>query len=371
MHESIKISARQLMILAAFITIGDSILVLPAIPALLAKRDAWISALIGLAIGLLIVYLFVRVGKLNPKLTYIELNKTILGKWIGTIVAVLSLGYVLLNISTVLRGVGDFTVSQIMPDTPIEAIFILLLLLVIMGVRLGLETIARVAEIFFPWFILLFIILVVSLAPAIDIRNVQPVFDNGIKPILHGSIACAAFPFMELIVLMSIFPHVNRPEKIGQGIFIGALLGGIMLFIIISLSILVMGVGPTERLLYPSYDLAKRINIGDFFQRIEAILALLWLITVFFKLSMYLYAFSRGISQLFKLKDYRMLLLPIGMSIIVFSLMIAPNIIYYNKVIANYWAYLDMTVSVFLPMLLIVVYAFRKNGLKAKTLEKG
>src|SRR5690606_4390185 len=108
---------------------------------------------------------------------------TIFGKWIGTIVILIFLGYTLLNVSVVLRGVGDFTVSQIMPDTPIEAIFILLLLLVIVGVRLGLETISRVAEIFFPWFILLFVILVASLIPAINIHNVQPVFEYGFKPI--------------------------------------------------------------------------------------------------------------------------------------------------------------------------------------------
>jgi len=368
MHENIKISVRQLTFLAVFITVGDSIIVLPAIPAMYAHRDAWISAILGMAIGLATVLLYIKVGKIYPKLNFLELNRTIFGKFLGTIMIVIFLAYALLNICTVLRGVGDFSVSQIMPDTPVEAIFVLLILLVIMGVRLGLETIARVSEIFFPWFILLFGVLVFSLLPNINIHNIQPVFDNGFKPVIQGAITCATFPFLELLILISVFPHVNDQEKIGKGIFIGAIIGGVILVITIALTILVMGAGSSSTLLYPGYDLAKRISIGDFFKRIEAVLALLWVITIFFKMSMFLYVFAQGLSQLLKLKEYRMLLFPIGMAIVVLSLAISPNIIYFNKVLVEYWSYLDISVSLCIPILLLIVYMFRKKVLSERSI---
>jgi len=361
MPETIKISRRQLALLATLVTIGDSILVLPAIPTLEAKRDAWVCMVIGLAAGLLVISLFVSASRLNPKLTLVELNERILGKWAGTSVSILFLGYGLLCISAHLREIGDFATSQIMSDTPVEAIHILLLLLIIMGVRLGLETFTRVAELFFPWFFLFFVVFTLSFIPDIDPHKIQPVFDQGIKPVLRGSIACVAFPFMDLFMFMMIFPSVNKTNEVRRAMFFGAILGGIVLIITVTLTILVVGAEPVARNMYPSYDLAKRISIGEFFRRIEAILAIMWIITVYFKVTVYFYALNLGLGQVLKLKEDRMLLLPLGMIIFTISLVIAPNVAYYNNFAAKYWPYMELTFSVFLPLLLIAGNAVRKT----------
>ncbi|WP_019123838.1 GerAB/ArcD/ProY family transporter [Brevibacillus massiliensis] len=75
MPDDIRISLRQFTVLVMLITVGNSILVLPAIPALEAKQDAWISGLVGLAAGLLVVYLCCKTGALHPRLTLVESNR--------------------------------------------------------------------------------------------------------------------------------------------------------------------------------------------------------------------------------------------------------------------------------------------------------
>jgi spore germination protein KB len=62
-------------------------------------------------------------------------NEKVFGKWIGS--------------STTLFYVGNFMTTQVIPEMPIEAIHILFAGIVVMGLRLGLETIVRAAEIFF------------------------------------------------------------------------------------------------------------------------------------------------------------------------------------------------------------------------------
>lgn len=361
MYETTKISPRQLAILVNLVTVGDSILVLPAIPTLEANRDAWICMVIGLIAGLLVISLFVSASRLNPKLTLVELNERILGTWVGTAVTFLFLGYALLSISAHLREIGDFTTSQVMPDTPKEAIHILLLLLIAMSVRLGLETFTRVAEIFFPWLFFLFIIFTLSLLHDIDTSKILPIFDQGIKPILRGSITSVAFPFMDLFVFMMIFPSVNKPNKVRRAMLSGAVLGGIMLVITVVLTILIVGAEVAAKHMYPSYDLAKRISIGEFFRRIEAILAIMWIMTVYFKVTVYFYALNLGMGQVLKLKEDRMLILPLGMMIFTLSFVISPNIAYYNNFSAKYWPYMELTFSVLLPLLLIVGNAIRKT----------
>lgn len=72
MAQKEKISIHQFTVLIILITIGDAILVLPAIVTEFAKQDAWLSTILGLAFGLVIVYLYSVVGCLYPKLNLVQ-----------------------------------------------------------------------------------------------------------------------------------------------------------------------------------------------------------------------------------------------------------------------------------------------------------
>lgn len=151
MLEKGKIGARQLTILAIFLTIGDSILALPATTAIQGKQDAWLSGVIGLAIGIPIVYLIAVVGKLYPGMTVFMSSRKILGKWLGLVASLLFAVHLFLNASVFLREIGDFVTSHMMPETPIQSILLLFLCIIVMGTKLGLEVIARTGELLFPF----------------------------------------------------------------------------------------------------------------------------------------------------------------------------------------------------------------------------
>jgi spore germination protein KB len=342
-------------------TIGDSILVLPSITTFEAKEDAWISAIIGMGVGWLVVCLLVVVSKLNPDLTLVESNKKILGSTLGTAASLLLIAYFLLCASANVREIGDFMTTQNMPETPIQAIYIVFLCIVVMGVRLGLEAFARAGEVFFPGVILFFVMFIILLLPQAHMENIQPVLAEGIKPVLRGSISASTFSSGQLIVFLMIMPYVNQPKKILKGFFTGTLMGGVALIILIIITILVLGADATSSNMYPSYSLAKKINIGKFLERIEAILALMWFVTIFFKILLFFYGFVLGLSQVLKLKEYKSLTLPAAMILMVLSTLIAPNITYYNNVIARYWPFYDYTVNVLFPLLLLGVYGLRQK----------
>ncbi|WP_438347374.1 GerAB/ArcD/ProY family transporter [Paenibacillus sp. FA6] len=363
MPEHGKISIRQFTILVIFVTIGDSILILPYISSSFAKQDTWISGIVGLLVGLLAVYIFSMLGNLYPKLTLIQSIQKILGKWFGTLIAALFLLYPLITVVAYTRELGDFITTEMMAETPTLAVQILFTCIVIFAVRLGLEVIARTGEIFLPCIILLFLLLVIFLSPQAKMENLLPILENGIKPILHGSLSFIAFPFLELFVFIMIFPYINQVKPIRRGFLQGALLGGIVLIILVVISILVLGADVTSRTIYPSYSLARRVSIGQFFERMEAMVALLWMLTIFMKTTFYFYVFTLGLAQLLKLKGYRMLTLPTGFLIIILSPIISPNITYYNKVLAEYWPYFVATCCLLLPLFLLAIH-FIKNRFK-------
>ncbi|MCZ8520895.1 MULTISPECIES: GerAB/ArcD/ProY family transporter [Paenibacillus] len=361
MQNQVKISNRQLIVLVTLYVIGDSILVLPSFPAMYAKEDAWISGLIGLAVGLLLVYLLARLGKLHPEMNLYEYSSRLLGKRGGQAAAVLFSFYFFLMVSAEVREMGDFMTTQIMPLTPIQSVQLLFLFIVVLGGRLGIETVARAGELLFPHFFLLFFMLAACLLPKIDLQNVMVPFSMGVKPILYGSLTAITFPFAEAVCILSILSSVNKTEKIPRSMLMGALIGGIVLEIIIILTIVVIGAPLTANQIYPAYSLAKKIGIGNFLERIEAILAIMWIITTFFKTVLNFYALMLGAAHLTRLNEPKLTTLPLGMMLLVSSIVAFPDIAYFNDLASNYWPFLDFTIC----LVLVGLYGCTILGKKA------
>ena len=67
----------------------------------------------------------------------------------------------------------------------------------------------------------------------------------------------------------------------------------IVLGITVLLSVLVLGIEQTENSTFPAFALAKTINLGNFFQRVEGILITLWILTFYQDLSLVSFDSSR------------------------------------------------------------------------------
>lgn len=209
-----------------------------------------------------------------------EYSQKILGKWLGIAVSLLFVSYFFITTATYLSEIGDFMKSHIMPDTPIQVIMIIFMSVVLMAARLGLEPLARSAEIFFPFVVLLVSTLIILLLPEIKFQNLQPVGEGGLKQVIRGSIPFIVFPFIEPVAILMILPFVSQKRQNKKKPFVGQFLAGSVLIIITMLAILVLGPESTARQNYPIYMLAKKINIADFMTRLEAILAIIWFITI-------------------------------------------------------------------------------------------
>jgi len=161
-----------------------------------------------------------------------------------------------------------------------------------------------------------------------------------------------------------IFPSTINVHKSAQkGFYIGTILGGIVLIAIITLAILVLGPANTASRTFPSYSLAQRISIGNFLQRIEVIMAAMWLISIYIKTFMFFYAGVIGIAQICKIKNHRPLIFPFGMIILGLSQIIHPSIIHSEIYNRETWPIFSSIFAIFLPLVLLLVAKIRKiNG---------
>nr|WP_301287918.1 endospore germination permease [Paenibacillus sp. MSJ-34] len=364
----VKISPYQLMVIVLLFTIGTSLLVIPSSLAYFAKQDGWIAAAVGGMTGLLIVWLFIAVGNLDPRLTLVQLNDKVFGKWIGKLISLLLVSSLIVAAPpAVLYYLSDFMVTQIIPATPIQSINIVYAVIAVIGVRLGIEVMARSAEILFPWVLLLFIVMVFCILPQTKLEYAQPVLETGVKqlwPAILTFLSIAIFPSITLLMIYP--PSLNRPKAAQKAFYTGYVLGCLMMILIVVLCILALGPDLTERSLYPSYILARKISVGKFFQRIEAIMAFMWFISLYFRLTIFLYAIAIGIAQIFNLRDYRPLVIPLGLLTIALSTIIYPNTIYATE--WDTYTYIPYTFSIgfVYPLLLLGAASIRKMVGNAK-----
>lgn len=365
MMQQEQISPFQFLVLVIFFTIGTSILIIPSGLASYANQDAWIASIIGTVFGVLIIWLFTFIGLRFPNLTYVQLNEKVFGKWLGKFFSILFVVFNILYTSSLIVHSGSFLKTQMLPNTPMVAIHSLMAIILVMAIRLGLPTFARAAEIFIFVFFFLFIILVIFILPQIDFANIEPFFQASAKSFFQSSLMLTVVSSVNSFVLLMIFPaFVTQAKKAKKNFLIGNIIGGIVIIIITFLCIFVLGSHTTIRQVYPSYALAKVINVGNFVNRIEGIMAALWILTLYFKMVLYFFASVMGIAQILNLKDYRSLIYPLGLIVVAFSVIIFPNIIYQENFDATTGIAFSLVVGLFIPLLLLIVYAFRKNQLK-------
>lgn len=237
--------------------------------------------------------------------------------------------YYLILTAGLLRIIGDLLTTHILTETPIQAIEILFLLTVIMGVRLGIETIARTSEMLLPYVLIFFVLLVLFLMPQIEVENISPFLENGMNPVLRGTFRTLGVPFLDLVVFLMIAPSVVAPKRVEKTMLIGVLVGGFILLLITLLSILVLGSDLTSRLNYPTFVLAEKIDIGNFIQRIEILSGAMMFISLFIKISICFYSLVLSIAQPIQLKNDKILTFPLGILVITMSISFFPNIVYF------------------------------------------
>lgn len=364
-----RISTRQLAVLLLFVTIGDMLLVLPPHVAQLVKQDAWIAHLLGLAAGLAIAWLLLKFALSLGSEGLAEQNRRALGAWAGGAVTVVYLLYFLLNSSLMMRETSDFLTTVLFPETPLRAIHGLATLAFVVGIRYGLQSIARAGEMFLPVFGILYAVLLLLLIPQAQPEKLQPMLAADAVSMVRGIYMSAIYPFCELCIFIVVIPLVIRRKHMTRDYFLAVAIGGLGSFAVMLMSILVLGGTMTAHYLYPAYILAGKVSLGHFIERLEALIAVNLILLTFMKTVLYGYGFAMILSQMFRLDDYRPLAFPTGMLVFGMAYFMWPNVVEYNDGLFRYWGDLDALVGIVLPLALLGLYKWRSPAKGGKASE--
>lgn len=353
-----RIGIKQLAVLVIFYLVGETLWFMPSFSAEAAGQDGWISCLIGIAAGLAVAFFIYWFSQQFPGKSLVGVLNQVLGRWAGGVAVAFVLLFFLNNAATQVREIGDFVTTQIMTETPLRMVNLLFAITVAMGLRSGLAAIARTSEVFFGLFALTVFFLIVLLIPHMDISKLQPVMNHSFSDISEGVLYFVAFPFCELIVFLMVFPAVIQKGSMRKDYMVSVFVGAAAMFVMVFIALSVLGPYMTEHHLYATYAMVKKINIGDFLQRVEVILVVGFVLSTYFKCVLCLYAFAAGLAEWLKLRAYGALAVPLCLIMYGYSYIISPNIVFFNSM-NFYWALLDLTMVPFFLILVIVLAKLR------------
>ena len=364
--EKAKISVIQLFAMMFMFELGSALVVGYGVTA---KRDAWLAILLAMCGGIILFFIYYFLFRQYPNLPLTGYARKILGKYVGWIVGLLYVVFFLYGASRNVRDFGDLLLSSTMNETPLLALNILFVLAICYVLYLGIEILGRTAEVLIVILILFGIVgnFFVYFSGNVELHNLQPFLENGWKPILTTVPLTTFFPFGEILAFTMLLPYLNRPELTKKVWLSSVISSGLILSYITSLDIAVLGIEEVERSTFPLLSTIGKVNLFEFIQRLDTLVVFSFLITMFFKTSIFLYCAVIGIVDLFKLKNHQQIVLPMGVILFFLSMVIASDFsehIEEGLEIIMYPLYIPLFVIIPLIMLLVAMIRnrFKKKG---------
>lgn len=310
MLEDGKISGRQFTVLIFLIIISITVIQTPQILVGIAGKDSWLSVAIAFVIDGIVAAMLYFMGLRYPGKTFIQYTEDILGKIPGKITAVIFI-FFFIHIGTIsLRALAEFF-TVVMPETPLEFFILSETLASVYITRKGLEVMARVGEIFGPVYIISILVLLVLLIPDMEPVELLPPFEFGVLPAIKGSFLPASW--FGVCIIMGIFmAYHNQPQKTFVVKMSGVLIGCIVFFLLITVNITVFGVGCVQRLTYPIYSLTRYVSLADIIDRVDIMWVAIWFMAGLITISSLHYAAALGTAQVCNLRNFQILVLPLG-----------------------------------------------------------
>lgn len=319
-----NISLSQLAALLINFQIGSSLVIGLGLKA---KEDAWIAILISMLIGIFITAFYYYIASLLPGKNLYEIFEYCFKRKIAIIVSLLYACYFIYYACRIIRDFGELIATAVLPLTPIEVTILLLVLLMGYILYLGLEVLARTSEIFTPYAIILTLMLFIFLYvnKNIDISNIKPILGEGLGPVWKTIFPYELVrPYGQIVVFLCIFCNVNNIQ-LGRRVLIFSIFMGSLLLLMSSLLIILsLGEGIALRSNFPLLSAARLVSIGEFIQRIDAIVVFSMMLGSLVKSCLYIYTGLKGLEYIYKL-PFRYFSIPVSCIVAMFSIFIGRN----------------------------------------------
>ena len=235
-----------------------------------AGRDYWLSFLIGGIIGLGFNQIYTRIGQ--------KMVKT--SRLFRAVSAITATFTAAISLSLFTTFISQMTLVA----TPDVIIASFIALTVYMMCRGGLSVLTRLGELIFPVVIILITIASLGSLEQADFTALLPILQNGIAPLLNGTFTSFAFYFAEGFTAVMLLSQMEENGNRKSGIIWGTIFVTAFVTMIFIRNLAVLGYPFVGSLYFPSYTVASIITLGKFFQRMEVLISIVFILCKLMKI---------------------------------------------------------------------------------------
>ncbi|WP_158386029.1 GerAB/ArcD/ProY family transporter [Clostridium aceticum] len=349
-----KISPYQLGMMIISYMAGSALVVNPAIAA---RHDAWLAFLLGWGGGMILLFIIIKIVMLHPTKSFVGILIDCFGNFFGKLIAIIYGWYFVHLAAEVIRTYSNYTTTVTYPETPLLFFSISYTLVVIYALKIGIETIGRISEIFVPFIVIVLIFTFTASLTSININNFQPILSQGLDPILKGGVATMILPFGEFFIFLMVLPNLNHQQSYKKTFLLAYLIAGCILFTVVCRNILVLGADMMARDIFPSHIVFRLIPVIDVAPLLDMNLIMAGVV----KTCICIYAASKLIAEVFGLSDYKIFILPLGAFTVSLSMMVHGSVLEQATVAIEMWPIYSIPFQIIIPIILLMISVIKKN----------
>ncbi|MEA4823107.1 MAG: endospore germination permease [Clostridiaceae bacterium] len=353
-----EISGTQFMFsVACFI---QSAALLTAFLVSITLQDSWLVVLLGFILGLLLLWVFRNLMVMFPEQNLIQILDNVYGPVIGKIIGVGYIWFFFTLTSINFMDIGDFVKQTMLKETPILILVILCMLVSVIAVRDGITLVTKYSTLFVVVTIFILIFSVLLVINQINLQNFLPMFDQPFMKYVQGTHLITTIPFGETVALLMIHPNVKQSRRdTTKHLFVGFALGVITVLVIIMRDITTLG-NTMEMFTLPHVVALSLANLGPALSRIEILFFIVFIMLMFFRITLLYYVSVLAVAYLMKIKAYRHIVLVMGTLMLFYGLTLYPNPVAHALSAQQIVPFLWTPFEILIPLLTLIIAKIRK-----------
>lgn len=349
------LSDQQYAVMIFLLLIGSSLVFLIGN---VASQNAWLSTLMGSLFGAYVLYTITRIHDLYPRQRITQTSTAVLGKFLGTVLNCLFLWSVFAILITFLYDIV-MLLEIVYPLLPRVILFPLLVLPCCYCLYKGITVLGRLGEIIIFISVFIAIVGIMLALPQADLANLKP-FGESWGAIAAGTLYAADWPFDEVIIFALFLPMVSHLQQNKTKAYVGYFAAVLLLVLLDLTMIAVLGANLTEISLFPLFETSRVIGIENF-QRVELLFFTIWFISGIYTILIYYQGLNFIVQDLFALKSNRVLILPLGACLVVFTLYMFPNTVEYSLMGFKYLEVYTFPVNLLYPTIILCAAKYKQK----------
>ena len=339
----------------------------PRSVAEVAGTASWILVIY---VSILVFCLFFVISRLYKRFEgkdLLDIGEHVGGSFGRIVTGTVVLAFLMSFTSIILREFAEDMKIIAFTLSPVSFVTMFFLICMAVGAYFGIEAIVRFHAIAVPVIAAGYLIIVIAVLPFTNFTNLLPILGTGPVDIFGKGIVRISV-FSEFLVLFLIVPFIRTDKNFKKIGF--ASLGFSTFFLLTSASVYIAAIPYPTALesFLPIYQMARLINYGRFFQRVESLFMVVWATAALLYLTASFYFVVYIFRKTFKLQYHRPLILPFAVIIFTLSLL-PPNLVSAVELETTFLRRLSWIVTFAATILLLLIARAVKR--KSKKEAKG